>query len=84
METNFLPIVINEFRSDLSTKELSLLSNRLLIVAAAAEHQNLNYETKQVVVHELRIMRSEYIKSEYKHKWEVLRLISQMETHLCK
>ena len=84
METNFLQTVIDEFRSDLSTKELALLSNRLLIVAAAADHPNLNPEAKHVIDHEIKIMRSEYLKSEYKHKWDVLRLISQIETHLRK
>ena len=89
METNFLQTVIDEFRSDLSTKELALkelalLSNRLLIVAAAADNQKLTLEAKKVIIHELRIIRGEYINSDYNLKWEALRLISQMETNLGK
>ena len=84
METNFLQIVLDEFHSNLSSKELTLLSNRLLIVAAAADNQKLTLEAKKVIIHELRIIRGEYIKSDYNLKWEALRLISQMETNLGK
>ena len=82
METNFSQIVLKDFRSDNLKKYLSLLSDKLLIVADAVDNQHLNDDEKKALIHELRLIRSEYIKSTYELKWDALRLISQMETFL--
>ena len=82
METNFSQIVLKDFRSDNLKKDLSLLSDKLLIVADAVDNQHLNDDEKKALIHELRLIRSEYIKSTYELKWDALRLISQMETFL--
>ena len=82
METNFSQIVLKDFRSDNLKKDLSLLSDKLLIVADAVDNQHLNDDAKKALIHELRLIRSEYIKSTYELKWDALRLISQMETYL--
>ena len=82
METNFSQIVLKDFRSDNLKKYLSLLSDKLLIVADAVDNQHLNDDEKKALIHEHRLIRSEYIKSTYELKWDALRLISQMETFL--
>lgn len=84
MENNFLQTVNSRFRVCLVTEELVLLSNRLSVAAATIDNNTLDDEAKRALVHELRIIRSEYIKSEYSLKWEVFRLLCQMESAVRK
>lgn len=82
MEENFLKIVINEFSSNLLTKDLSLLYDRLFNAAKAVDNECIDEKAKSLLIHELRGIRSEYIKSEYVQKWKVHSLLCQMEARL--
>jgi hypothetical protein len=78
----FQKIALKKFRNFLNSPEVVVLSNRLLIAASAVDNPALDVDTEDILLAELNDLYSEFERSSYTKKMEVLKFISDMRNRI--